>query len=286
MPQMLTEVGTSRTVQTKNWKIHYNEAGEGPVVLFLHGSGPGATGWSNFAPNLRALAKNHRVIAVDMPGWGKSDPVKPGERDHVEAALQLLDALNIERAAFVGNSMGGNTCVRFAMAHPERVTHLVSMGAPIGLGPFLFSPGGGLSEGLKVVMKGYRDPSQETFRELVEIMTYDHAFATDELVAERAEAARARPDHLANFLGTQLGTNGDRPVGILDLAKVAAISTPTLIFHGKDDRVIHYEHSLWLASAIPDARMVLINRCGHWLQLEHADEFNRTVADFIAFGGR
>jgi 2-hydroxy-6-oxonona-2,4-dienedioate hydrolase len=279
MPRELTEAGTSRTVQTRNWKIHYNEAGEGPVVLFLHGSGPGATGWSNFAPNLRALADNHRVIAADMPGWGKSDPVKPGERDHVEAALQLLDALGIGRAVFVGNSMGGHTSVRFAMAHPDRISHLVTMGAPIGLGTFLFSPGGGLSEGLKVLLKGYRDPSPETIRELVEIMTYDHAFATDELVAQRSEAARARPDHLANFLASTMGTR-------VDPAKVAEISTPTLILHGRDDRVVHYENSLWLASAIADARMVLINRCGHWLQLEHADEFNRMVADFVAFGGK
>ncbi|WP_284981516.1 alpha/beta hydrolase [Arthrobacter sp. efr-133-TYG-118] len=285
MPQELTESETSRTVQTKDWKIHYNEAGEGSVVLFLHGSGPGATGWSNFAPNLVSLAGKYRVIAADLPGWGKSDPETPADRNHVEAVLQLLDALKIERAAIVGNSMGGHTGLCFAMAYPDRVSHLVTMGVPLGLGPLLFTPRGGLSEGLKVLVKAYRDPSPETMRELVEIMTYDHTFATDELVTQRSSAARVRPDHLANYLSATPGSKA-RPVPLLDIAKIAEISAPTLIFHGRDDRVNHFENSLWLASAIPDARMVLINRCGHWLQLEHADEFNRIVADFVGSAGR
>ena len=71
----LTREGTSRFVTTPRWRLHYNEAGQGQPVLLLHGSGPGATGWSNFAPNIAALAEHYRVLAVDMPGWGDSDPV-------------------------------------------------------------------------------------------------------------------------------------------------------------------------------------------------------------------
>nr|WP_252975636.1 alpha/beta fold hydrolase [Janibacter melonis] len=70
----LTYDSTSRMVQTRQWRIHVNEAGSGPAVFLLHGSGPGATGWSNFSQNIPALARDHRVIAVDMPGWGESDP--------------------------------------------------------------------------------------------------------------------------------------------------------------------------------------------------------------------
>src|SRR5690349_13167679 len=97
----LTYESTSRLVQTATWKIHVNEAGEGAPVLLLHGSGPGATGWSNFGPNMRLLAARFRVIAADMPGWGASDTVTVEERDHVRAAVELLDALGIEKAALV-----------------------------------------------------------------------------------------------------------------------------------------------------------------------------------------
>lgn len=275
MPQDLTEQTTSRVIQTKRWKIHYNEAGEGYPVLMLHGSGPGATGWSNFGPNIEALADAYRVIAVDMPGWGQSDAVKPDERDHVAAALDLLDSLEIEKAAFVGNSMGGGTSIQFAVQHPDRISHLVTMGSRAP-GPAIFGPDG-LTEGLKTLVKSYRDPSVEVMRELVEVMTFDSAFATDELVRQRSDAANKRPDHLQNFLIAGLAG-----IGQATAEEIAGISTPTLIFHGKDDRVVPYEGSLKLVSLIRDSRLVLINRCGHWLQLEHADEFNRLVGDFIA----
>jgi 2-hydroxy-6-oxonona-2,4-dienedioate hydrolase len=272
----LTEESTSRTVQTRRWKIHYNEAGEGHPIIMLHGSGPGATGWSNFGPNLKALAEKYRVFAVDMPGWGKSDPVTFEERDHVTAALDFMDALGLEKAAFVGNSMGGMTTLRFATMHPDRMSHLITMGP--GSGSFtLFGAGDGPTEGLKILVEGYRDPSPETMRRLVDIMTFDAGDVGEEVVRQRAEAAAAHPDHLANFLA---GLNRGRP--FLDLEKLSRTEIPALLIHGRDDRVVHFEHSLRLVSVIPNSRLVLFNRCGHWAQLEHAAEFNRLVDDFIA----
>jgi len=272
----LTEAGTSRTVQTKRWKIHYNEAGEGHPVIMLHGSGPGATGWSNFGPNMRVLAEKYRVFAVDMPGWGKSDPVSAEERDHVAAALDFMDALGLEKAAFVGNSMGGMTALRFACEHPERMSHLITMGPGSGA-VTLFGPGDGPTEGLKILIEGYRNPTPETMRRLVEIMTYDAGDVGAEVARQRAEAAQAHPDHLANYLA---GLGRMRPFVDLDALRECRI--PALLIHGRDDRVVHYEHSLRLVSVIPNSRLVLFNRCGHWAQLEHADEFNRLVDDFIS----
>jgi 2-hydroxy-6-oxonona-2,4-dienedioate hydrolase len=270
----LTAEGTSRYVQTKDWKIHYYEAGQGHPLLMLHGSGPGATGWSNFGPNMRELAKNFRCIAVDMPGWGKSDAVTLEERDHVEAALQILDALGIEKAAFIGNSMGGMTSIRFAMEHPDRISHLITMGS--GGGSALFSAAG-RSEGIKVLQAAYHDPSPEGMRALVDIMTFDPQFATDELVNQRSEAAMSRPDHLKNFIdGIPAGRKR------LDLSPLATSGVPALIVHGRDDRVVHFENSLSLVSVIPNSRLVLLNRCGHWAMVEHPAEFNRLVADFVA----
>jgi 2-hydroxy-6-oxonona-2,4-dienedioate hydrolase len=103
----LTLHDTGRHIATADWNIHYEEAGTGHPVILLHGSGPGATGWNNFSHNIEPLARRFRVLAPDMPGWGASDECTPDRLDHVDAALQFMDALGIDRAAFVGNSMGG-----------------------------------------------------------------------------------------------------------------------------------------------------------------------------------
>ena len=68
-----------------------HRGGRGPAVVLLHGSGPGASGWSNFQPNLPALSQRFRAIAVDMPGWGASDSPAPEERNHVQTLVEILD---------------------------------------------------------------------------------------------------------------------------------------------------------------------------------------------------
>ena len=272
----LSKSETSTFVQTPSGRIHLHEAGEGHPVVMLHGSGPGATGWSNFSPNMAHLAEHFRVIAPDMPGWGESDPVSYEDRDHVTAAIQLLDALGIEKAAFVGNSMGGATSIKVAGRHPERVSHLVTMGSGAP-GPRVFSPGGGPTEGLKVLHRGYRDPSLENMRALCRIMAFDQSFATDELVQQRFESCAAHPEHIANFAA---GLGRPRR-GESSLEDVASIQAPAMIIHGRDDRVVHFEAGLRLVSTIENSRLVLLNRCGHWAQLEHAAEFNHLVRDFI-----
>lgn len=271
-----TEEATSKFVETPSGRVHYNEAGEGPVIIFLHGSGPGATGWSNFAANMKYLSKNFRCLAVDMPGWGKSDPVSREDRNHARTAIEFMDALGIEKAALVGNSMGGATSIHTTVANPERITHLITMGAGGG-GPMLYGAGDGPTEGLKILNKGYRDPSPETMMELVQIMTYDPEFATQELAEERSRNARSRQDHLDNFIaGMKL------PRGVFATnEEIASIKAPTMVIHGRDDRVVHYENGLKLVTLIQNSRLVLLNRCGHWAQLEHADEFNELVENFV-----
>jgi 2-hydroxy-6-oxonona-2,4-dienedioate hydrolase len=264
--------------------VRYYEAGaaEAPAVVLLHGSGPGATGWSNFSGNIGVIAEaGFRVLAPDMPGWGDSDAQATADMDHDASLVEFLDALGLAKAALVGNSMGAHTAIRFATLHPERITHLVTMGASLGRGPAtLFGAGDGPSEGLKTIVRAYKDASPENMRALVEIMTYDKArFATPELTRARSEAALARPDHLRNYVE---GLAHGAPIPIrVDRDKIPGITAPTLLIHGKDDRVLHYEISLWLLANIPDARLVLLNRCGHWAMIEHAAEFNRLVIDFL-----
>jgi len=269
----------SRTVRTKNWAIHVNEVGSGHPVVLLHGGGPGATGWSNYAPNIEALSRHFRVIAPDMPGWGDSDEVDFATLDHVDVLVELLDTLGIDKAAFVGNSMGGHNSIRFAVAHPDRISHLITMGPPLRPGPILFGAGDGPTEGLKIMNQTYADAGEAGMKRLVEIMVYDKArFASPELIKQRSTSALKRPEHLANVLAGMPGA----PIPIwIDPYSVRGITAPSLLIHGRDDRVVSYESTLFLVTNISNSRAVLMNRCGHWAQLEHADEFNRLVTDFI-----
>ncbi|GAB6919761.1 alpha/beta fold hydrolase [Rhodococcus erythropolis] len=277
----LVEADVARDLTTADFKIHYNEAGrlDAPVLILLHGGGPGATGWSNYAPNIEALSRSFRVIAPDLPGWGASSEVDFLTYDPLDAVCQLMDALDIREAAFVGNSMGGHTSLRMAIERPDRITHLVTMGAPIQMKPFFFGPGGP-TEGIRIMFQGYSDYSPEAMRRLVEIMVYDvERFATPELCAQRSEAASRRPEHLANI--ARVAPRGPIPIWA-DLSKVSTIKAPALLIHGRDDRVVSFESSLFMAANIPNSRAHIINRCGHWAQLEHAEEFNRLVTDFVS----
>ncbi|MBF6258373.1 alpha/beta fold hydrolase [Nocardia farcinica] len=273
----VTAESTSRFVGTRSYRMHYYEAGAGTPIIMLHGSGPGATGWSNFWPNIAVLAENFRVLAVDMPGWGKSE-TEDAQRgnDHTQFVIDFMDAVGIDRAALVGNSMGGMTALKVAAFHPSRVSHLITMGSSAP-GPNYFAPAGGPSEGLKVLREAYEEPSAANMKRLVQIMCYDQSIATDELAALRSEAALANRAHLASFLIRKwIPDNGTL------LPALQKSTVPALFFHGRDDRVVTYENSLRLASIVPNSRLLLINRCGHWLQIEHAHEFNRTVAQFVS----
>lgn len=275
----LTDESTSQFVQTSTHRIHYNEAGSGHPVILLHGSGPGSTGWSNFRTNIATLAQDFHVYAVDMPGWGQSDTQTPETGyDHVAALIAFMDALDIDKAALVGNSMGGITSISTAILHPERVSHLISMGAPVpGQNTWAAN---GLSEGLKVLFRTYQNPTIENMKEVTEVMAFDPALTSGDLAALRLDAALAHPEHLdswnnapgGNPLSTEYFSYGPR---------LAEITAPTLALHGRDDRVVSYEQSLRLVSAVDNARLLLINKCGHWAQIEHAVEFNRVVRDFI-----
>ena len=275
----ITQGDSSRSVKTASGTIHFHEAGpaDGHPVILLHGSGPGATGWSNFNGQLRTLGDTYRVIAPDMPGWGDSDPVRYEERNHHQAALDFMDELGIERATFVGNSMGGATSIQVASRNPDRVAQLITLGAG-SPGVKLFGAGDGPTEGLKLLHAAYRDAGPEAMARFVDIFCYDDAFKTPELVQQRSENALKHPEHLENFAAGI----GRQRLGVATEEEVAGISAPTLIIHGRDDRVVHYENGLKLCALIKNSRLVLINRCGHWAQVEHADEFNRLLADFIA----
>jgi 2-hydroxy-6-oxonona-2,4-dienedioate hydrolase len=280
-----TEESTSKSVDSRPWRIHYNEVGEGHPVVMIHGGGPGATGWSNFSQNMRELSKKYRCLAIDMPGWGQSDPVEPGTTNPAAALKGFLDAMGIEKAAFVGNSMGGAATLSFAVEYPERVSHIVTMGsAPVG-GMLATQPGGGASEGMKVLWETQEDPTPENFRRLIQIMVYDSSFVTDELLQQRSKAALSNPQHLKNGAENRrrmLAAGPVVPTGPTVLHRLQRLDIPALIIHGRDDLTTSLETSLQICAALPNSRMLIFNHCGHWAQLEHAEEFNRQVDIFLS----
>jgi 2-hydroxy-6-oxonona-2,4-dienedioate hydrolase len=274
----VTREQTKKLAKTKEWDIEYYEAGDpnAQAVIMLHGTGAGATGWSNFYPNVGPLSDNFRAIAMSFPGWGDSSehvPTAAGRSaDNARAVKLLMDELGIEKAALVGNSMGGAATIQFAVDYPDRLSHLITMGAGAP-GVNIIQPAG-LTEGLQIIREVYQDPSPENFRRLVSIMVYDSSFVTDDLLQARSSAALANRNHLTNWLKPS-------PVIPTDVVKLGQYQGPALIMHGRDDRVVNMEGSMRLLTILPNSRLHIFNHCGHWAQIEHANELNWLVREFI-----
>ncbi len=281
-----SDAATSRYVRVRvqagqrELQLHYNDIGRGTqTIVMLHGSGPGASGWSNFHRNVEALAAaGYRVLLLDLPGWSRSDAVVcDGSRSALNAqALEgLLDALGLERVHLIGNSMGGHAVVYFALEHPQRVGKLVAMGGGTG-GASLFAPMP--TEGIKLVQAVYRDPSLENVRRLMATFVYDATQIDDAFLRARHENMLARPDHLQNFVESlRLNPRQFDDVG----ARLATLAVPTLLIWGRDDRFVPLDVGLRMMASLPDAQLHVFGRCGHWAQWEHADRFNRLVIDFL-----
>jgi 4,5:9,10-diseco-3-hydroxy-5,9,17-trioxoandrosta-1(10),2-diene-4-oate hydrolase len=277
---------TSRFAQVGGLRLHYNEAGKGEALVMLHGGGPGATGWSNFKQNLPAFASRFRVLLIDQPQFGLSDKPEPTEGFNVFAARavrDLLDELEIERAHFLGNSLGGGTSLRFALDYPDRANRLVLMG-PGGACLPVFSPEP--SEGIKILGRFLAPPgpSREKLEEFVRIMVYDQSLITEELIEERYKVA-SDPSvlkGLVNFLTTVMGTNPEQRLKAEMWREIEQIQQPTLITWGRDDRILPLDGAFFALHRMQDARLHVFPRCGHWAQLEHAREFERISIDFLA----
>jgi 2-hydroxy-6-oxonona-2,4-dienedioate hydrolase len=126
-----------------------------------------------------------------------------------------------------------------------------------------------------IIRECYQDPSPENFRRLVRSMVYNDSFVTEDLLKARSSAALANRTHLENWLAPQ---PGPFPV---DISKLAAWQGPALIVHGRDDRVVNLEGSMRAVTIFQDSRLHVFNHCGHWAQIEHAEEFNWLVTEFI-----
>ena len=262
-------------VEAAGLLTNYHDRGEGFPALLLHGSGPGVSAWANWRLNLPALAEQRRVIAPDMAGFGFTE--RKGD-DHyslqgwIDHLLGLLDALGLERADLVGNSFGGSLALQFALRHPDRVRRIVAMGA-VSL-PF------DITDGLDAVW-GYQ-PSVENMRALLDIFAYDRGLVNDDLAELRFRAA-SRPGVQESF-AAMFPAPRQRWVDTLACTEDELRDLPheLLIIHGRNDRVIPAAVSQRLFELTDRSQLHLFGRCGHWVQIEHCDRFNRLVGDFLS----
>ncbi|HEY2058561.1 MAG TPA: alpha/beta fold hydrolase [Amycolatopsis sp.] len=264
-------------------KLHYHEAGSEheETVILLHGGGPGASAWSNFGRNLPVFGKAYRTIAVDQPGFGRSD--KPTEhpqyfRHSADAVAGLMDELGIKRAHLVGNSLGAGAAVRLALNHPDRAGRLVLMGAG-GLSLNLFAPDP--TEGVRYLARFGAEPTRERMEAFLRIMVHDQALVTDELVDERLAAASA-PESLAAMraMGRSFSQPDTYEEGLL-WREAYRLRQRVLLVWGREDRVNPLDGALLALKTIPRAQLHVFGGCGHWAQLEKFDEFNRLALDFL-----
>jgi len=281
---VITETETSRFAQLGDLRIHYNDIGAGYPVVMLHGGGPGASSWSNFKYNVPSLAGEFRLLLIDQPGFGKSD--KPVVEEgaftfNARAVRDLLDHLGIERAHVVGNSLGAGTTFKFALEYPDRAERLVMMGGaainfitPIEIGRNVAS----------IVMDFYAAPSREKMVGFMKKMLYDDELITDELIDERLAAATT-PDTVEAMKKLFEGILTGRVSGLSrdnDLWKrVGEVSHPTLLTWGRDDQILPLDAAFPMLKLMPDCRLHVFPRCGHWAQAEWQDEWTRLVRGFL-----
>lgn len=268
---------TSRFVDAGGVKIHYHEAGNGPVLVCIHGGAPGAFGWGNFGRNLEALSAHFRTIIVDLPGYGKSDkPTIDGSRDnfYAETFVLMLDALGIDKAHILGMATGGGVAIHMALAHPERINRLVLLSCPGGLQLFTLLPAQLGSQGY------YADdgPSIKKMRAYLEGMLYNKALLTDDVVRERYEAS-IDPDFMAN---PPEGNGGPRRKMDPLWQDLHRIQAPTLVMWGRDNRTVGYDAALFMLNQIPDVRVQIFGQCGLWIPFEKMAEFNYSVIGFLS----
>lgn len=267
-------------------EIFYADTGTpGPAVVLLHGGGPGAFGVSNYSRNIDALAADFRVIVPDLPGYGRStkgiDRTDPFG-DLANSMRGLLDALDIERAHFLGNSLGGACALRLALDSPHRVDKLVLMG-PGGIGTTRNLPTAGLNQLLSYYTgKGPTPAKVETF--IRDYLVYDGASVPQELIEARYTSS-IEPEVLANPpLRRPSGPMALRTLWRMDFTRdrrLKSLTTPTLVIWGSEDKVNRPEGGRTLAETLPHCDLLELSRTGHWAQWERADVFNHVTRAWL-----
>ena len=257
-------------------RVRFVRAGAGSAVVLIHGFASSIYTWKDVIP---ALAARHDTIALDLPGFGESDrPADLSLEDLPRAVIGLMDRLGIERAALVGNSMGGGAAAIVAATAPGRVSRLVLIDAagfnmePQGL-PGIVRVTTSWAASVLGLLPAKRLVVESALRQVF----HDDSLVTKERVSEYL-APTQRPgsfEALRSF-GASLG---DHPEAVA--AALPAISVPTLVIWGDDDRWIPLADADRFVAAIKGARKVVVPACGHTPQEEKPAEVARLLLEFL-----
>jgi 2-hydroxymuconate-semialdehyde hydrolase len=250
------------------------EPGARPVVVLLHGGGPGVDAVSNWASVRSRLDGGFRCLAPDLLGFGTRiagtggiDGPRAWALARARQILDLLDSDGLDRVHLVGNSAaGGAAALALLSLAPDRIDRAVVMGGA-GTGP------------LPAVVPFYDDPTKQSMRATLGRLVADdsvHEDLLDELADVRLRQA-LRPGAEAAFRSMFVDGVGDPPP--VDLA---TIGTPVLVLHGELDRVSPVEVSERLVDALPDGRLAVVAGAGHWIHVDRPDEFCRLVGEFLS----
>jgi 2-hydroxy-6-oxonona-2,4-dienedioate hydrolase len=198
------------------------------------------------------------------------------------AVIRFLDGLGLPQVDVIGNSMGGIVGAQTAIAHPERVRRLVTIG---GIGGNLFSPAPG--EGIRLLMEFTDEPTRERLVQWLESMVYAPALVTSELIEERWALATepATLDSARRMYGTAAFTAMMKAAQASDAppywAMLHKLKAKTLITWGRDDRVSPLDMAILPMRTIPDAELHVFPDCGHWVMIEQKAAWESVVLAFL-----
>ncbi|PAE40823.1 alpha/beta fold hydrolase [Bacillus sp. 7884-1] len=278
----MSDVNT-RKIPTGNYQTFINEGGDkksSETIIFLHGSGPGVSAKSNWKEILPHFKGEFHVVAPDIYGFGNTDHPENYPKNgaewmniRVKQVIELMDALEIDKAHLVGNSLGGVIALHLLMYAPERFDRVVLMGA-----------GGGLSEPTPELAKlanFHKDPDPVAFKNLLSWFLYDKSILEDKLekiVSERLELF-LRPDvrksYEENFSKSHLSDMLVPPSALKEM------NHEILLIHGHQDRFVPLQSSLYVMDYLPNAQLHIFKRCGHWAQVEQKERFLKLTLDFF-----
>ena len=252
--------------------VAWREAGQGEVLLFLHGLGLTRTSWD---PQLGNLSDRWRCVAWDMPGYGMSAAVEPLTFVAIaDAAASLLDVLEVQRAHVCGLSFGGQQALHLALEHPDRVASLILADTSSAFGADGTDPDSWLEARLAPLEAGLT-PADFAQEVLCSVAGPD--FGGDSLAAAVASFSRITSAGLRAACECLLTHDVSGRLG--------EIAAPTLVVVGELDEETPLAYSRLLADRIPNAELVVIGGVGHLSPCEAPEEFNSAVRRFLDDSG-